>query len=202
MVFEDEEVSQVTRSVCLGKDADVDSELLKDLLDLAPSQSNEIAPIFLHQTSDIVRHFIDHVTSANAHETKLDAADYKHILDLCDHLRAPTIELSIIQNLKLRVNRVTHCDIDPLAIFKLAASRNDFMLARSAIGAFDGAGTTVSTMLLTTPPAFDDVSPRYLYAVVRYFVEVTDSCGGHTNLYVRRAPAAEQLFTLELLGQS
>lgn len=201
MVSEDEEVSQVTRSVCVSKNADADSESLKDLLDLASSQSNEIAPIFLHQTSDIVRHFIDYVTSANAHETKLDAADYKHILDLCDHLRAPSIELSIIQNIKFRVKNVIPCDIDPLAVFKLAASRDYFNLAKAAIGAFDRANVRIVTMLPTTSPAFfDGVPPRYLFAMLRCFI--SGSQYDDTYLAVRPAPAAEQLFTLELLGQS
>jgi hypothetical protein len=81
------------------------SELIKVLLTLPSAQSFSEGPIHLKQNADIVRHYVDYVTSSKAHDISLDMVGFQNLLDLYDHLQSPAVENSVLGAIKARMDR-------------------------------------------------------------------------------------------------
>jgi hypothetical protein len=123
----------------------------------------------LNQNADIVRHYIDYVTSSKAHDITLDMAGFQDLLDLCDHLQSPAIENFVLAAIKARMDRRDYPkDFDPWGIFALAARRDNVALAKCAIGCFDRSDIDLRDLLVRKPPSFyDNVPSRYFHALLR-----------------------------------
>jgi len=147
------------------------SEFIKGLLDLPSTQQIDQAPIHVHQTGDIVRQFVDCIVSSKSHDLSLTLADTKHFLDLCGHLQASTISLSVLDSLKTRMGRVEHDPgLNAWEVLKLAADHGDVALAKIAVGCFGRSNVGIRGILATKSPSFfDDIPPRYVFALLRSF---------------------------------
>jgi hypothetical protein len=125
--------------------------------------------IQLKQNGNIVRHFVESVTSAVPHHIDLNNRGLRDMWDLCLYLRATDIQYVALRALLVRPGG---CDplgnFDPWEAFKVAAKRDDCELAVLSIRAFDRSSLTISDILTTKPASFlEDVPPRYIYALMR-----------------------------------
>jgi hypothetical protein len=143
------------------------SEFIKVLLTLPSAESISDAPIHLDQNADIVRHYVDYVTSSKAHDITLDMAGFQNLLDLCDHLQSPAIETFVLGAIKARMDRRDYpIDFDPWGIFALAARRDNVPLAKCAIGQFGH--IDLRDLLVEKAPSFyENVPSRYFHALLR-----------------------------------
>jgi hypothetical protein len=159
------------------------SDFIKELLDLPSSQSIDQAPIHIHQCAHIVRLFIDHITSSGSHDLRLSVSDSKHMLDLCDHLQAFDIKLSILDSLAARIYDVGLIQrIDAWGIYKIAATQDDVALAQLAIGHFDKSDVKLRDMFAKESPSFfADIPLRYVVALIRCFANPTMVLANHTG---------------------
>jgi len=180
------------------------SDFIKDLLDLPSTQSIEEAPIHVHQPANVVRKFIDCVISSQDHDFKLGFTEIKDFVDLCDHLQAPTVKLGVMRSLKLQMgNSNLSQTFDAWGIFKLAANQADVALAKLAIGHFDRSGIILRDLFLKRPSSyFDDIPPRYVYALLRCFIHPiinTFTYEGitHNAMVFRSGTQAASAFTLD-----
>jgi hypothetical protein len=121
----------------------------------------------LNQNADIVRHYVDYVTSSKAHDISLDMAGFQNLLDLCDHLQSPAIETFVLGAIKARMDRREYpIDFDPRGIFALAARRDNVALAKCAIGQIGH--IDLRDLLDEKAPSFyDNIPSRYFHALLR-----------------------------------
>lgn len=151
------------------------SDFIKDLLSLPSQQPIDRAPLHVHQPANIVRKFVDCAISSQEHDFKLGFVDIEDFVDLCDHLQASAIKLSVLKSLKVHLGNVTlNLQFDAWEIFKLAANQGDIALAKLAIGHFDKSGIAVRKFFaIQSTTFFDDIPPRYVYALLRCFAHPT-----------------------------
>jgi hypothetical protein len=150
------------------------SDFIKDLLDLPSDQSIDQAPIHVHQPANIVRKFIDCAISSQDHDFKLSFVDIKAFVDLCDHLQCLAIKLSVLKSLKIQMANINlKQTFDAWEIFKVAANQGDVALAKLAIGHFERSGIVRDLFAKQSATFFDDVPPRYVYALLRCFTDPT-----------------------------
>jgi len=161
--------------LCCREHEAISSEFVKGLLDLPSTQSLEAAPIHLNQNADIVRFFVNYITSSMGFDIKSSATDCQHLIDLCDHLQVPTLYGAVIQSLKLRASRKQlPKGFDAWGMFKIAADQDDVTLAKSAIGCFDRAAVSIKDIFVQDPPSiYDGISPQYIFALLRCFAKPT-----------------------------
>jgi hypothetical protein len=145
------------------------SDFLKTLLTLSSTQPIGDAPIQLNQNADIVRPYVDYVTSSEGHDISLDVIGFQQLFDLCDHLQSPMIETSVLGAIKARLDRRNYTkDFDPWGVFALAARRDNVALAKCAIGCFGAPGINIRDVLVKKSPSFyDNVPSRYFHALLR-----------------------------------
>lgn len=151
------------------------SEFIKGLLELPSTQSLEEAPIHLNQNADIVRFFVNYITSSVGCEIKSSATDCQHLIDLCDHLQVPTLYGAVIQSLKFRASRKQPPKgFDAWGMFKIAADQDDVSLAKCAIGCFDRVDVSIKDIFVQDPTSlYDGIAPRYIFALLRCFAKPT-----------------------------
>ena len=159
------------------------SDFIKELLDLPSSQSIDQAPIHVNQTAHIVRQFIDCTTSSGSHDLNPSVSDSKHMLDLCDHLQAPDIKVWILDSLAARIYDVGLIQrIDAWGIYKIAATQDDFTLAKLAIGHFDKSDVKLRDMFAKESPSFfADIPLQYVVALIRCFADPILALATHTG---------------------
>jgi len=145
------------------------SDFIRDLLEIPSTQSIADAPIHLNQDADTLRHFVDYVKSAKDHDLKLSLIGFQHLLDLCDHLQAPVVELAALGAIRSRMDHKDYpADFNPWEVFALAARRDNIALAKCAIVCFERAGIDVRALLATNAPSFyDNIPSRYFHALLR-----------------------------------
>lgn len=80
------------------------SEFIQTLLQLPSTQPISEALIHLEHDADTVRHYVNYATSAKDHEVRLSLVGYQNLLDVCDHLQSPAIELSVLVAIKARMD--------------------------------------------------------------------------------------------------
>lgn len=80
-----------------------------------------------------------------------------------------------MKSLKVQMGNVTiNLQFDAWEIFKLAANQGDVVLAKLAIGHFDKSSVVVRDFFaIQSTTLFDDVPPRYVFALLRCFAHPT-----------------------------
>jgi hypothetical protein len=146
-----------------------ESEFIQDLLKLPTAQSISEAPIHLDHNSNVVRHFVDYVTSSRLYNIHLDMTGFEQLLDLCDHFQSPAIEKCVLASIQATLEEGRYgSDFDPWTIFGIAARRDSFHLAKAAVVCVYCSGVDLRDLLIAKPPSFyDDIPPRYLHALLR-----------------------------------
>lgn len=93
---------------------------------------------------------------------------YKELLDLADLFQAPTIAAQVMQSVLLHMSETSGKPVlDAWDVFKLAAQRDDELLAKAAIRSFHLSGYDVALILGGNKPAFfEGIPPRYIYALM------------------------------------
>jgi hypothetical protein len=160
-------------------------------LEIPATTTNDIE-IHLDQTADIVRHFIHCASSAGSEQSVIDfdVTDYNDHLELCDFLQAPEVYDSVINSIAAALRSSEYCGTpDAWEIFRFAARRDDFALAKLAIGCFDRSKVDMMRKLGYGPPShFEGVPPRYVFALLRSFM--------YKNGKLRKETAAAANFKL------
>lgn len=149
-------------------------------------QCLEAAPIHLNFDHEVVRSFLDIFHIASSTGISVDLSFCKELLAISDMLGTPGIERFLMG--ELRQSFDPHGDIPPLNAwdaFKIAAARNDTRLAKAAIRCFELSGHNVRRLLLGQSPAFfDDIPPRYIYALMRASFDPTP-CPDHRSQFAK-----------------
>jgi len=146
--------------------ADEFSVIVKRLIEGAAAASITNPYIQLKQNGNIVRHFVDSVTSAMPHHIDLNN---RGSWDLCLYLRATEIQDVALRALMSKPGGMDLMgNFDPWEAFKVAATRGDTELAILSIKAFDRSDLSVVDILTTKPASFlEDVPLKYVYALMR-----------------------------------
>jgi hypothetical protein len=148
------------------------SEFFNDLLNVPSVQPISEAPIHLAQNANIVRHYVDYVTSTRPYNIRFNSKVLQQLLDLCDQLQSPAIEKNVLGFIQATLDE-ERCgypgqDFDPWTVFTIAAQRDNLSLAKSAIKWIYHSEVDLRNLLIRKAPAFyDDAPPRYFHALLR-----------------------------------
>jgi hypothetical protein len=152
--------------------ADHCSEFIKHLISVPSDQKLSQAPIQLEYNQIAVRRFIDLMCISTGTSIFIEISLHKEILGLCDMFQAPTIAQIVLDTLTANLmSDNPGTQLDAWDIFKVAAIRDDIVLAKAAIRAFDSLGHDAAKMIATEEPSFyDGIPSRYVYALSRAVV--------------------------------
>ena len=147
------------------------SDFIKELLELPSTTSQQIGPIHLNHTAETVRHFI-HCSStiwSKQYAIRLTAGDYEDLLKLCDFFQAAVVEQLVVKSIAAAMkSKVYDSKLNAWEIFRFAANRNNYALAKLAVGCFDRAGVNKDSMASAQPPSlYSDIPVRYIYHLFR-----------------------------------
>jgi hypothetical protein len=145
------------------------SPVVKRHVESAKSAGTPVPFILLKQNGNVVRQFIECVTSSLSHEIDLPNRGVRDMWDLCVTLRATVIQYVALRALLARPGGTDLLgNFDPWEAFKVAATRDDLELAKLSIKAFDRAIIPISEILTTKPPSFfNGIPPQYVFALMR-----------------------------------
>jgi hypothetical protein len=149
--------------------ADSSSAFFRDLLNLPVQQSFELAPIEVEVDHDgeTVRTFLDQVVIGRMVVLDIPTAIVIESFTICDKFQMEEMQVALIRGMDLRLQSPQEVSgSDPWRIFKFAANRNDTELARTCIHAFQAAGISHQSIYRAQPPHFDDISGRYVPALL------------------------------------
>jgi len=149
--------------------ADEFSVIVNRLIEGAAAASITVPYTQLKQNGNIVRHFVESVTSAMPHHIDLSNRGLRDLCDLCLYLRATEIQYIALRALMSKPGGMDLMgNFDPWEAFKVAATRGDTELAVLSIKAFDRSSLTIVDILTTKPASFlEGVPPKYVYALMR-----------------------------------
>jgi hypothetical protein len=178
------------------------SNFIEDLLSIPSSQSIKDAPIHLEQPARHVRLFVDLVISSGTARMMIALDDCGPLLDICDHLQAPTIDKRFWNALSnqfwitLRFNALS-----PWDIFRLAANRGDHVVCGKAIAAFQIHGYQFDDICSQPAEFYEGMPVRYLATLLtgnyRYKIKFG---GAPTYTQVSWAEVADRSHKLERGG--
>jgi len=133
------------------------------------AQSIETAPIHLDHEHDVVRSFVNILAPSPGTDVGMDVKMCESLLALSDMFGTPRAEQFILKSLQTSLKTGNGIPpFDAWNAFKIAAKRDDVELARDAIRCFERSGHTLKTLLTGRLPSFfDNIPPRYVYALMR-----------------------------------
>jgi hypothetical protein len=149
--------------------ADSSSAFFRDLLHLPVQQYFEFAPIELEVDHDgeTVRTFLDQVVIGRMVILDIPTAMVIEILTICGEFQMEEMQVALIRGMDQRLQSPQEVSgSDPWRIFKFAANRNDTELARTCIHAFQAAGISHQSIYQAPPSHFDEISGRYVAALL------------------------------------
>lgn len=182
------------------------SEFIKNLLDCPSDQALEHSPIALENDAEIIRHFIDLINSRGTLTMDLDVAGFSQLFALCDRFESTAIADSISRAMCDKLRRHPYPGMfDPWEVFKLAARLDRFELARTAAANMSRGGRQADRLVVKTQPShFDNVPPRYIYALIRavlvqrrYYNQTEKRWCSHAHWEPADPDEIDQAFTLE-----
>jgi len=146
------------------------SEFIRNLLSVPSEQSIETAPIHLEHSNDVVRYFLDSLTPSPSAEMLVKVELCTDLLKLSDMLGTPQVERNVLNSMRIAMTFETgrKPPIDAWGVFKVAAGRDDAVLAKAAVRCLGLCGYSIKDILFRKSPSFvDGIPPRYLFALLR-----------------------------------
>ena len=139
-------------------------------MDVPSQEPLEHAPIHLDYSSTTIRLFVHHIYSNTALDFEMTTRVCKELFELCDRFQAPEVYHVFCRSIQLRMESGKNMgNLDVWEVFRLAAIKDDFLLARSAITALDSVGLTQRILFTNSAGSlarFEGLPIRYVHAVL------------------------------------
>lgn len=96
----------------------------------------------------------------------------------------PRVETYVLDSMRVAMTseKGKKPPIDALGVFEVAAKRDHIALAKAATRYSESSGHNIEDLIVSSTPAFfDGVPPRYFYALMRCFLQITQNSFTYTN---------------------
>jgi hypothetical protein len=162
------------------------SESIRNLLSVPSEQSIETAPIHLEHSNDVVRYFLDSLTPSPSAEMLVKVELCTDLLKLSDMFGTPQVERNVLNSMRVAMTyeKGRKPPIDAWGVFKVAAERDDVVLAKAAVRCLGLCGHSIKDILFRNPPSFvDGIPARYLHALLRCSLMMPSGLHPHHHEY-------------------